>query len=689
MPDAELDHRMAEIERRLDRLEAILGHAPGATAPPPPPVVRVAPPVRVAPLPPPLSPAQPRGTLEQAIGLRWAGWVGAIVLVIGAGLGIEFAYRQGWFERFPPAARVGLLVAAAAALIGAGEWVYRRVNVRSAVGLFAAGVAVLFLAAYAGYAFYGLYGRGIAYGLMAGSTLVGAAVARRGDLLSVAALSIIGGALAPLLLGGSGAPPSGFLGYLFTLQLVAVALAYGGGRKWWALRGLSLATTAVWVASAIALPRFAGATTIAFLVLYAVVYHAERVASAALTDGDAAGSISFGACVTAALAAAVLYLTREASAAFRTTEVLAMATVAGGAAVACLRLGRNEGGLRAVGVGFVVQAVGLVVLAVPVATSGANVAIGWGLMAVALAVSGRWSTSAAYAAPLVWVLAAFDLLLWADGWSSDNHAGDHWLTIAGQAVPAYVVVAGLLMAAGHTVAGFTRRRTGIDERTAIADVIDGLAAATALAAGGIGLSAVAATAGGLAYAAAALAAVGLGVPVAVGTTVAIAVAVKWFAVDAVLRRPAGGVTGATAVMGAIAVGVLVGTGRANRRGPQLLRRGLRVFTVAIGVAAASVAVDAAFARGGGSPLAEHVALSVLWAAAATGVVAAGFGRRLPDLRYTGLVLFAVTLLKVVIVDLAGVGAGWRILSFLGLGALLLLTSVLYGRLGGARADRPT
>jgi hypothetical protein len=239
------------------------------------------------------------------------------------------------------------------------------------------------------------------------------------------------------------------------------------------------------------------------------------------------------------------------------------------------------------------------------------------------------------------------------------------------------------------VAGFTRRRTGIDERTAIADVIDGLAAATALAAGGIGLSAVAATAGGLAYAAAALAAVGLGVPVAVGTTVAIAVAVKWFAVDAVLRRPAGGVTGATAVMGAIAVGVLVGTGRANRRGPQLLRRGLRVFTVAIGVAAASVAVDAAFARGGGSPLAEHVALSVLWAAAATGVVAAGFGRRLPDLRYTGLVLFAVTLLKVVIVDLAGVGAGWRILSFLGLGALLLLTSVLYGRLGGARADRPT
>jgi hypothetical protein len=29
--------------------------------------------------------------LEQAIGLKWAGWAGAIVLVIGAGLGYKFA----------------------------------------------------------------------------------------------------------------------------------------------------------------------------------------------------------------------------------------------------------------------------------------------------------------------------------------------------------------------------------------------------------------------------------------------------------------------------------------------------------------------------------------------------------------------------------------------------------------------
>ena len=40
------------------------------------------------------------------IGLKWAGWVGAIVLVIGAGLGIKYAYTQGWFPTVPPSLRL-------------------------------------------------------------------------------------------------------------------------------------------------------------------------------------------------------------------------------------------------------------------------------------------------------------------------------------------------------------------------------------------------------------------------------------------------------------------------------------------------------------------------------------------------------------------------------------------------------
>ena len=45
----------------------------------------------------------------------------------------------------------------------------------------------------------------------------------------------------------------------------------------------------------------------------------------------------------------------------------------------------------------------------------------------------------------------------------------------------------------------------------------------------------------------------------------------------------------------------------------------------------------------------------------------------------GLLLLGITLIKVFTVDLAQVHTGYRVLSFVALGLLLLATSVLYGR----------
>ena len=56
------------------------------------------------------------------------------------------------------------------------------------------------------------------------------------------------------------------------------------------------------------------------------------------------------------------------------------------------------------------------------------------------------------------------------------------------------------------------------------------------------------------------------------------------------------------------------------------------------------------------------------------------GTRKADAVYLGLGLFAVTLLKVVLVDMGQVQTGYRVLSFLGLGLLMMGTSVLYGKL---------
>ena len=75
-----------------------------------------------------------------------------------------------------------------------------------------------------------------------------------------------------------------------------------------------------------------------------------------------------------------------------------------------------------------------------------------------------------------------------------------------------------------------------------------------------------------------------------------------------------------------------------------------------------------------------MAFSIFWSVFALSCVLSGFRFRTAGLRYFGLGLFAVTLLKVVLLDMSQVQTGYRVLSFLGLGLLLMGTSVLYGKL---------
>jgi uncharacterized membrane protein len=57
----------------------------------------------------------------------------------------------------------------------------------------------------------------------------------------------------------------------------------------------------------------------------------------------------------------------------------------------------------------------------------------------------------------------------------------------------------------------------------------------------------------------------------------------------------------------------------------------------------------------------------------------GFWRRSAFLRWQALALLAVTILKVFLFDMSQLSQGYRILSFLGLGALLLAVSFVYQR----------
>jgi uncharacterized membrane protein len=180
------------------------------------------------------------------------------------------------------------------------------------------------------------------------------------------------------------------------------------------------------------------------------------------------------------------------------------------------------------------------------------------------------------------------------------------------------------------------------------------------------------------------------------SAVIVMLAVKFMVADALFWRITDSVTLApvianmqmlTAAVSIAAMILLVAMrlpGDAESSRPMRVRAGFLAWLLAL--LAMSLEIDRFFEgpRAGSwltdAHLAKQVAFSIVWSIFAVMSVAAGFRIRLASPRYFGLALLAITLLKVVIVDLGQVSTGYRILSFLGLGLLMLGTSVLYGKL---------
>jgi uncharacterized membrane protein len=78
-------------------------------------------------------------------------------------------------------------------------------------------------------------------------------------------------------------------------------------------------------------------------------------------------------------------------------------------------------------------------------------------------------------------------------------------------------------------------------------------------------------------------------------------------------------------------------------------------------------------------LAKQLSLSVIWALYASGLLVAGRGHRLRLLRLMGLALLSLTTLKVFFWDLSSLDRAYRIISFIMLGAILLVVSYFYQR----------
>lgn len=84
----------------------------------------------------------------------------------------------------------------------------------------------------------------------------------------------------------------------------------------------------------------------------------------------------------------------------------------------------------------------------------------------------------------------------------------------------------------------------------------------------------------------------------------------------------------------------------------------------------------------------NAALSVFWGLYAIGLVIAGFIRDVPVIRHLGLGLLGVTAVKFLVIDLGRAATIYRVISALGVGLLMVATSMLYVRFGVRKTSPP-
>ncbi len=663
---------------------------PPGPPPAPPPAVPAVPPV------PPAPDRAPRLDLEQRIGARWATWVGIVAILFAASFLLRWAFEANLIG---PGLRVTLGVIAGAALLGAGLALHRRRDVPYlSEGLSGGGLGILYLSLYAGYEFYDFLAAGPAFGAMFLVTFAGVLVAVLSGRQSTAVLSLLGGLLTPILLASDSPDERVLLGYLFVLDLSVLAVARY--RAWPGLNWLAWVGTALLILPALGrdpapphlLARLALLSALFFLFLAVplarewTVRTRERDLDLILVVVNAAGY--FGA----------VYWTLEAT--WRRAEApyaLALAVLyAAVAAEARRRVPDDEASpLIHLGIADVFLTIGIAL-----ALDGPWVTLAWAAQGVVLlSAAPRVITPAA-----VWgglaalVLAAARAAVLDPRWYPEP-AGR--LTAADVV---HVAVVGCLVWGGivaQRVRSEQLRLLTPDGLRALLWILaavvtevliwretTGLWPAVLLAALAVVLGALAR---GLRAPRAPTFAVAL-------PLVAVGLLLRMFLDDADLARDAATslVNGVLLLRVGACAALLVGglwLARAEAQEGPLAAAVGRVLGAAAGLALLAVlslgwidhqrlARDAAtaarrFGLASAVRWRTQVGLSALWAVYAGVALAWGFVRNSPAVRYAGLALLGVVVVKVFVMDLAAVATVYRVMSFFVLGVVLLAVSVAY------------
>ncbi len=236
---AALAARVAQLERQVAALteSRIRADAPAVTlrpvqrmpdqasAPPPPPPVLsamlpVIPPRVLADAPPPSFPAEAQ-SLESRLGSQIFNMIGIFAIIIGTSWFLKLAIERGWIG---PVARVLIGLAAGAGLVLWSESFRHKGMAAFSYSLKAIGSAVLYLSLWAAFQLYHLLPASVALAAMILVTAWNGFMAWSQDAELLAAYGLLGGFLTPLLLS-TGGDHEGFLfTYVGAIDLATILL---------------------------------------------------------------------------------------------------------------------------------------------------------------------------------------------------------------------------------------------------------------------------------------------------------------------------------------------------------------------------------------------------------------------------------------------------------------------------------
>jgi uncharacterized membrane protein len=633
--------------------------------------------------------------LEARIGGTWFNRVGAIILLLGIAFFVKYSFDQGWLS---PSVRVFMGAMLGAALIVAGEVALLRELRNFAVGLLGAGIAVLFVSAFAAHAFYALIALKTAFALLCVVTALSTIIAVNGRVLAIAILALIGGFLTPVLLSTGQNQQTALLTYLTVLD--AGFLVVGFLRGWWILRVLSWVCTAGlffgWYTN-----YFEPAAldpTLAWIAIFYILFQIASVLAARHTSEQPEGIAFFIHLQNAALFASVYLL---ADATHHKWMALFCLIVAGLQAISALLI-RHKTESKSVQTALWMDAATLVAIAIPIQFDGYVVALAWAAQACVYAwfcrtVPAKWLRAKMV---ILFLLALADLVMF--GLNDDaltRTLASAWLWHLNWIIIDFVAV-GLAAHLAAVTIMYRREKSNDEQALGAALIIIGTIAILGIFAQQYDR-----------YLATLCWMVVAGVWLIVGMRIASArvmpialmflIVIKYIATD-LLQAATGsppywqelsGVVFNRAVIIGLSIALaamivrsfalplpgLVASDKTNSQAsvPLLLLCPIVLLAAGTFEICRVFTFEPLRERFADPMRAMQLSLSVYWGVAAMVMLLIGFARKIGPLRYMAIGLFAITVLKVLLVDIASLRTIYRIISFTALGLLLLAASYLY------------